>query len=222
MCHRSQFSESWILNSRTLPKKLSNVSRYSTKCRGKRDTARNSPYSISFFLLHFVLYLGKSIAFVTVNRLILPTPRAVILFTNAVMWLRAVVRSSFSSHYVVRASEIKYTFIVLFDCLQVAEALPGPAGHPAAQLQLRPGGEGDAGAAGQPAVRHHPPRIHHESADPATAPLLPPGFLRGWCLPRQILTQYQVRFLYANDIRSLFSRETIFYSPFSSHVCTKH
>ena len=30
-----------------------------TNCRGKQDTTRNMPRSISFILLHFVLYLGK-------------------------------------------------------------------------------------------------------------------------------------------------------------------
>ena len=39
---------------------------YNTNCRGKRDTARNIPRSISFSPLHFVLYLGKSITFGTV------------------------------------------------------------------------------------------------------------------------------------------------------------
>ena len=42
--------------------------RYSTKCRGKRDTSRNSPHSISFSQLHFVLYLGNSITFGTVHK----------------------------------------------------------------------------------------------------------------------------------------------------------
>ena len=49
-----------------LSKKLSKFPRYNTKCRGKRDTTRNIPHSISFPPQHFVLYLGKSITFGTV------------------------------------------------------------------------------------------------------------------------------------------------------------
>ena len=40
--------------------------RYNTKCREKRDTTRNIPRGISFSPLYFVLYLGKSITFLTV------------------------------------------------------------------------------------------------------------------------------------------------------------
>ena len=41
-------------------KKCSKFPRYDTKCRGKRETTRNILHSISFSLLKFVLYLGKS------------------------------------------------------------------------------------------------------------------------------------------------------------------
>ena len=41
--------------------------RYNMKCRGKRDTRWNNPHSIKFSPLHFMLYRGKSITFVTVH-----------------------------------------------------------------------------------------------------------------------------------------------------------
>ena len=40
--------------------------RYNMKCRGKPDTTWNIPRSITFSPLHFMLYHGKSITFVTV------------------------------------------------------------------------------------------------------------------------------------------------------------
>ena len=71
--------------------------------------------------------------------------------------------------------------IIYLGALQVAEALPRPAGHPPAQLQLRPGGEGDAGAAGQPALRHHTARVHAQRARSGrnTARTLPHRLVRG-------------------------------------------
>ena len=50
----------------SLSKKLSKFSRYNTKRRGKRDTTRNIPRSISFSMLHFMIYIVKLITFGTV------------------------------------------------------------------------------------------------------------------------------------------------------------
>ena len=46
--------------------KVIKISNINTKGRGKRDSTRNIPRIISFSLLHFVLYLGKSLTFRTV------------------------------------------------------------------------------------------------------------------------------------------------------------
>ena len=46
--------------------KQSKFPRYNIKCRGKPDTTWNIPRGITFSLLHFILYRGKSISFGTV------------------------------------------------------------------------------------------------------------------------------------------------------------
>ena len=60
------FNLQYSYNHTTLLQKLSQFPRYNMKYRGKRDTTLNIPRSITFFLLHFLLYRGKSISFGTV------------------------------------------------------------------------------------------------------------------------------------------------------------
>ena len=57
-----------FVDSKHTVQKVIQISEFNMKCRGKLDTTRNIPCSISISPLHFVIYLGKSITFGTVSR----------------------------------------------------------------------------------------------------------------------------------------------------------
>ena len=63
----SQLVQLFRNNWTTLLEEQSKFPRYNIKSRGKRDTTWNSPRSITFSQLHFMLYRGNSINFGTVK-----------------------------------------------------------------------------------------------------------------------------------------------------------